>query len=133
MSDIHDRFSDNHHTAIFRQPGYSIQRNRDIQREESILTENLPTENDPVDISESTPRYRELSPFGSLARWPMLKSTMPEQKMEPAQVQTHSEGVGMQHTRPVASERTRTPSENEPSTVENARTEYREKQQLDVH
>lgn len=39
----------------------------------------------------------------------------------------------MQHTRSVASERTQTPSENEQGTVENARTEYRETQQLDVH
>ena len=99
----------------------------------AILTENLPTEKDPVGISGSTPRYREISFFDCLARWPLLKSTMPEQKIEPAQVPTYSEGVEMQHTRSVASERTQTPSENEQGTVENARTEYRETQQLDVH
>ncbi|BCS25156.1 uncharacterized protein APUU_41600S [Aspergillus puulaauensis] len=55
---------------------------------------------------------------------------MPEQKAEPAQA-THSEGVEMQDTRSATSERTQIPSENEQRTLENAGTEYREKQQLD--
>lgn len=39
----------------------------------------------------------------------------------------------MQDTRSATSDHTQTPSQNEQGTLENAGTEYREKQQLDVH